>query len=504
MYAQSKPRESRAAAVVALAIAVLLAGPAVAGAQEMTDQAIADKIDDELIYDRAVPSDAIDVTVNEGVVTLTGTASNLLAKERAGRLAETVKGVRSVVNRIQVEVTEDVSDDALQRRVEAALLSDPATDSYEISVDTREGVVTLKGTVQSWTEKQLAAKVAKGAKGVRGVNNKIEVKYEVERTDAEIMAEVQKALRWDALVDHALIDVEVNDGVVALSGVVGSASEKRRAEYNAWVTGVESVEAEKLNVERWARDEELRKDKYTVRSAEDIEGALKDALTYDPRVLSFNVTPEVSGSTVTLRGVVDNLKAKRAAEQVAKNTVGVTYVTNRLKVRPVEDLSDQEVAEDVRNALVRDPYVDRYEISVSVADGTAYLSGTVDSYFEKWQADDIVSRVNGVVTVRNNLDVDFLGPLAYDPYVDEEYPYVYEWYDYTPTYTFETDAEVKDHVERELWWSPFVDRDDVNIAVDDGRVTLAGSVESWSEFNAATEEAYEGGATWVDNDLTVE
>jgi osmotically-inducible protein OsmY len=44
-----------------------------------------------------------------------------------------------------------------------------------------------------------------------------------------------------------------------------------------------------------------------------------------------------------------------------------------------------------------------------------------------------------------------------------------------------------------LWWSPFVDSDDVNVTVDDGVVTLTGAVDSWSEYNAAANNAYEGG-----------
>lgn len=84
-------------------------------------------------------------------------------------------------------------------------------------------------------------------------------------------------------------------------------------------------------------------------------GAVNDALLYDPRVNAFNIDPDIVGSTVTLRGKVDNLKAKRAAEQDVKNTVGVSYVENRLKVRLDTWPNDAKVAESIRNALLRDP-----------------------------------------------------------------------------------------------------------------------------------------------------
>jgi len=239
------------------------------------------------------------------------------------------------------------------------------------------------------------------------------------------------------------------------------------------------------------------------RSVEEIEEAIQDALLYDPRVLAANVTPEVVGSTVTLRGAVDNLKAKRAAEQVARNTVGVRYVTNRLKVRPGASFSDQQLEQDIQNAILRNPYVDRFEIAVRVENGIAFLSGTVDSYFEKSKADDIASSVRGVVAVRNNLDVDEMGPLAYEPYVDDDYIYGYDWFEYSPGRTFKPDKEIKEDIRSELWWSPFVDSEDVTVDVEDGVATLTGSVDSWSEWGAATENAYEGGAVWVDNDLQV-
>ncbi len=486
-----------------LVAAGLLVCPAAGQQQNMTARDIADSVEDELIFDAAVPSHKIDISVTEGVATLTGTVDNAMARQRATRIAETVKGVRSVVNRIQVEPALDRSDPAIRRDVESALLTDPATESYEVNTAVDDGEVTLTGTVQSWTEKQLAGKVAQGVKGVTGVENDITVTYASQRPDAEIEPEVEKALRWDVLVDDALINVDVNEGKVKLSGTVGSAAEKRRANYNAWVAGVTSVDDSGLKVARWARDEDLRKDKYAAKTADQIKDALKTGLLYDPRVLSFNVTPDVAGSTVTLRGTVDNLKAKRAAEQVARNTVGVNYVTNRLKVRPTEVLADPDIAEDIRSALLRDPYVEKYQIDVTVVGGVAYLSGTVDSYFEKWQADDVASKVNGVISVRNNLDVEDAAPLAYDPYVFEEYPYVTDWYDYQPYATFESDAEIKANIEDELWWSPFVDSDEVTVTVDNGAATLTGTVDSWTERGSAMQNAYEGGAVWVDNELEV-
>lgn len=291
---------------------------------EMTDQAISDKIEDELMFDPGVTSTKIDLSTSNGVVTLTGDVTNILAKERAKRIAEAIKGVRAVVNRINVEPTPTRSDAQVQRDVRSALLIDPATDSYEIAATVLNGEVTLTGAVDSYQERELVNTVAKGVRGVTAIDSQIDVDYKIERPDREIKREVEQALRWNTHVDDDAINVSVNDGKVSLSGIVGSASEKRMAEMDAWVAGVTSVNMPKLSVEEWARDDKFRGDKYVIKSSDELRNAVEDALLYDPRVMSFNVDVDVDGSLVTLRGKVDNLKAKRAAEKDAKNTVGVS------------------------------------------------------------------------------------------------------------------------------------------------------------------------------------
>ena len=61
-----------------------------------------------------------------------------------------------------------------------------------------------------------------------------------------------------------------------------------------------------------------------------------------------------------------------------------------------------------------------YQITVDVTGAVADLSGTVDSYFEKVQAEDIASKVRGVILVDNNLTVENdYDAYIYDPYVED-------------------------------------------------------------------------------------
>lgn len=495
-----------AAVAAVMALGWMSAAPADAASRsrKLTDRSITEAIEDELLFDQGVPLNEIAVkTTMNGVVTLSGTVDNLLAKERAVKIAETVRGVRSVIDKIEVDPYWGRSDWQIEQDTEEALLRDTATDSWEIEVDVEDNRATLTGTVESWQEKNLAGTVVKGVRGVEAIDNLIAVDYATERSDYQIQQDIEERLRWDVLVDDALIDVKVSDGKVRLDGTVGSAAEKRQAYWDAWVAGVESVRNDGLEVKYWARDERLRKKKYVAKPDDAIRKAVEDALLYDPRVNSLEVDTFVDDGFVTLRGEVDSVKAKRSAKNDARNTVGVLGVKNRIRVRTSTPTPEQLKAR-IEDAVAQDPYLERYEIEVAVFDQDAYLAGDVDSYFEKSRAENVVSSIYGVEEIHNLLDVEYDLALVYDPYVYEFDPYAYAWYDYEPINVFTTDAEIREEIDDEMWWSPYVDADEVDVQVEDGVATLTGTVDTLFEMDNAVEEAYEGGASWVSNKITVE
>ncbi|MEJ2721974.1 MAG: BON domain-containing protein, partial [bacterium] len=383
---------------------------------------------------------------------------------------------------------------------------DPATDSYEISVAaTSDGVVTLTGTVDSWPEKQLCQTVAEDVAGVTEVKNEIKVDYATNRPDSEIKPESEQRLHWDVLLNDALIDVGVKNGSVSLSGSVGSAAEKTRATWDAWVAGVKSVDASKLEVVPLARDEDMRTYEDVVRPDDQIQSAVKDAFLYDPRVFSFDVTPTVSSGVVTLEGIVDNAKAKLAAQQDARNTVGVVDVNNRIKVRSETTLPDPTIARNVRRVLMLDPILERYAITVEVVGGVVHLYGDVDTYFDKMRAEALADNSRGVTGVRNHLNVEFQEPYTKSPYI---YPYwSYGYPSNTGTATAansqKSDRQITADIESQLWWDPFIDEDDVDVTVKNGVATFTGTVDNWAEYDAASRSAFEGGASQVINKIEI-
>lgn len=444
--------------------------------KQIKDKDISNAIEYELIVDEMVPSDRINVETIDGIVTLSGTVANILAKDRVAEIANSIKGVRSVVNEVMVEPVERSNAELLED-VRDALIADPATDSYEIEAEVENGIVTLTGNVESWYEKQLASKVVKSVKGVKGIQNEIDFKLEDDRSDSEIRNEIIRKLDYDVWVDDEFIDVAVDNGKVTLSGTVGSATEKTNAYFDAWVAGVKTVDNSKLEVEGWAKDEVRKKQKQQRRSDAEIKQAIKDAFLYDPRLLSFNPQVEVEDGIVTLTGTVGNLKAKNAAERDARNTVGVWRVKNLLKVRPEAEISDEEIAASIRKALNRDPIVTRADVRVSVFNGYAYFYGTVDSNLEKKRIRELASGVKGVAGVNNYLTVG-------------------------ETIVSRDDWEMQQDIEDAIYWNPFVEIGDVDVSVTDGVATLTGTVENWKEYKIAAEKAKEN-AEKVKNHLTV-
>lgn len=468
----------------------------------ITDSEITGAVLAQLTSDHASKPGSITVTTTEGIVQLTGTVDNLLAKDRAGRIAEAVRGVRSVSNRIQVH-PEKKPDATLAKEVEQALLYNAAADSYEVDATAQGGVVTLTGTVQSWHEKQLAERLTKGVAGVRDVRNNLLVKYTQTRTDAEVDDDVESRLRWDVLVGEGLIDVAVNDGTVKLTGAVGSAAEKSRAYNDAWVRGVQFVDVSALQVDPFVQDQDVRKFQYVRKPDGEIADALRDAALYDPRVNSFNLDITVVDGIANLKGNVDNQKARLAAEALARSTVGVKAVNNMITVRPPAPVADDILEQRIIGALALNPITDSYEIAVNVKNGEAQLSGMVDTQYERAEALDVASRVVGVTQLDNDLTVkEPTTAYVYSSYLDPYEPFVDTWY-YVPT-SLRTDAEIRDSIQSELLWSPFVDANEIQVSVSAGKATLTGTVDSWYEKNAATENAFEGGANVVVNDLRVE
>lgn len=124
-----------------------------------------------------------------------------------------------------------VDDSMLTGRVKARLLSDEFSSGLKIDVDTVEQVVTLTGVVGTAGERRMAGDIALATPGVRRVENLLTVgsKSAGERLDdAVILSRINTSLMKEPGVKSLNIDVDVNQGRVTLTGIVGSTLERDR------------------------------------------------------------------------------------------------------------------------------------------------------------------------------------------------------------------------------------------------------------------------------------
>ena len=488
---------------------LMRSGHAATTQKAVTDHGITAAVERGLVFEKGVFPSRVDVNTSEGIVTLSGAVSNLLAKERAVKIAESIRGVRAAIDRITVTPVARPDAD-VRKDILAALRQDPATESYRVNLSVEKAVATLSGTVGSYTEKQLAARTAEGVKGIKEVRNDLTINYLAKRTDLQIAADVKARLQWDIWINGELISSAVKDGKVTLTGTVASALSRSRAFEDAWVNGAKSVDDSRVKVEPSVRDGDQRQLKYAMRSDSEIKQAVQAALGLDPRVAAYSPDVNVESGIVILGGTVGNLKAKASAEQDVRNTAGVLGIENLLKVRPNSQSTDAEMKEQLKAVLLWDPLLDSSTIDVAVADHVAYLSGSVASNYQKGEAQDVASRTKGVISVLNHLKVEPEFAIAYYAWPDY-FGYGWPYYEQSPYYisevfgpqAFLSDQLIKRNIEDGFFWSPFVHSKDIKVAVEGGVATLTGTVRTWIGWGEADKDARRSGATTVLNRVKV-
>jgi osmotically-inducible protein OsmY len=128
-----------------------------------------------LMLDALVPS-TIDVRVADGFVTLTGETEWQYQREEAESVATNVPSVVEVVNDITLTGPNPTAGD-VGHAIDEAFKRNAKLDADELTVETQDGTVTLKGSVRSWAEHDEAVNAAWAAPGVRNVKDHIFVAY---------------------------------------------------------------------------------------------------------------------------------------------------------------------------------------------------------------------------------------------------------------------------------------------------------------------------------------
>jgi osmotically-inducible protein OsmY len=208
----------------------------------LADSKIKQDVEEELQFDPDIDATDIAVSVNSGVVTLTGFVRSYLQKMEAEADAKRVAGVLGVVNDIEVRLPniDQRPDPEIAREAIAQIKNELPNAWDKIRVVVRKGWVTLEGEVEWNYQRERAEDAVKRVVGVTGVTNSIEVKPRT--APVEIKRKIEEALRRSAEVDASRINVESNGDEVILTGTVRSWAERQDAERAAWwAPGVKAV-----------------------------------------------------------------------------------------------------------------------------------------------------------------------------------------------------------------------------------------------------------------------
>lgn len=153
------------------------------------------KLETALLLNRHLNNFTIDTKVEGGKATLKGTVESDIDRELAENVALSIDGIDSINNELKVdaekvksdrEARDEASGYSFAQRIEDATLTAAVkskligseASAMSINVDTRKGVVTLKGDVDSAEERALAAQVARNTDDVESVNNELTVNSE--------------------------------------------------------------------------------------------------------------------------------------------------------------------------------------------------------------------------------------------------------------------------------------------------------------------------------------
>jgi osmotically-inducible protein OsmY len=214
-------------------------------------------------------------------------------------------------------------------------------------------------------------------------------------------------------------------------------------------------------------------------SNNDIEKWVTDELQWDPKIDSAEIAASAHDGEVTLRGTVGSFRQKREAQNAAERVHGVTSVKNELQVRILtgDARDDAELRGSVLQAMMLDSVIPG-TIDAQVEDGWVTLTGKTDWKYQRDEAEFVAGNVAGVIGVDDQVVIENLQPNA---------------------------GDVRESIETAFERNAKLEAKDLSVDTHDGTVVLTGTVNSWSEHDAALTAAWAApGVTNVDDYLVVD
>lgn len=220
------------------------------------------------------------------------------------------------INTIKVKNNEE-----LQQDVQNAIKWEPSIHAAGIGVTAKDGVITLSGTVNSYSKKISAENAAKKVAGVKTVAEDITIDYghSFTKTDTEIANEILNAWKYNWEVPKDKIKLKVENGWAKLEGEVAwKYQEEAARDAIRNLPGIKGI-TNRIKVKSESKNALERKE---------VEGALKRNWSINAK----DVKVEVDHNKVKLTGLVHSLYQKDEAGRLAWNASGVCSVDNELAV----------------------------------------------------------------------------------------------------------------------------------------------------------------------------
>ena len=231
------------------------------------------------------------------------------------------------------------TDDRIESSAKKSYVFKTYLKGDAITTESKNGAVTLTGTVSQSSHIGLARDTVEGLPGVKSVDNQLTVKGEVpyEHSDTWLGMKVKTALIFHRNVRASKTDVNVRDGVVSLSGEASSLAQKElTTEYAKDVEGVKGVNNQMTVAPVAAKPEETVGEKIDDAS---ITAQVKAALLSHHSTSALKTKVETTEGVVTVSGIAKNDAEKSLVTKLVSDIPGVTSVINNMTV-PVEAASN--------------------------------------------------------------------------------------------------------------------------------------------------------------------
>lgn len=201
-------------------------------------------------------------------------------------------------------------------------------------------------------------------------------------------------LVWDSRIDTSNIDVEVKDQFVVLRGTVKSLYSKRLVSENVKsLKNIKSVR-NKLQVELDGEED--------VPGDAQIQDIIKSVVNSNKYLRNEKLIIKVNEGNVVVKGEVDLLWKKKYFEELISNIYGVISIENKIEVKPVIDLSDNDIKQDIIESLKRRNLDKSIDLDFEIENKTIEINSNQGFWGNEMIILDIIENTNGVKDIEIN------------------------------------------------------------------------------------------------------